>query len=172
MATIPRTILATFGEFIVEHNKMDYKLKSFLASFVEDELVGHLLTASQSFEFVRKRVNSLYNHFIEPLENSDDLIERWNLLQPEIKEINEIRNDIAHSIINLDNKTNKTILLTRFTENSVLKFSQKDMVYDTKDLKKFVTRLKKLNRQLSNLLHSTYKRHNNIIYYSGKGLMF
>lgn len=172
MANIPRTILATFGEFIVEHNKMDYKLKSFLASFVEDELVGHLLTASQPFEFVRRRVNSIYNHLIDPLENSEDLIERWNKLQPEIKDINEIRNDIAHSIINLDTKTHKTILLTRFTENSVLKFSQKDTVYSITDLKKFVTRLKKLNRQLSYLLHSTYKRHNDIIYYDGKGMMF
>ena len=116
MANIPRTILATFGEFILEHNKMDYKLKSFLASFVEDELVGHLLTASQPFEFVRRRVNSIYNHLIDPLENSEDLIERWNKLQPEIKDINEIRNDIAHSIINLDTKTHKTILLTRFTK--------------------------------------------------------
>lgn len=168
MNKIPRTILSLFGEFIVEHNKMDYKLKQFLAGFVEDEMIGHLLTSSQAFEFVKKRVNSIYKHIIE----DESLTQRWENLQGEMHNLNEVRNDIAHSVIDIDPVTKKIFVMTRFTENAVLKFGQKDKLYELSDLKGYVSRLKKLNRKLSFLLHTTYKKHHDIVYYSGPGMMF
>lgn len=168
MIKIPRSILALFGEFIVEHNQMDFKLKMFLSSFVEDESIGHLLVSSQPFEFVKKRVNSVFKKIIE----DEKLTQRWDVLQEEISQLNEVRNDIAHSVIDIDPDTRKLFVMTRFTESTVLKLGQRDKLYELSDLKAYVSRLKKINRKLSYLFHTTFRKHHDVAYYSGTGMMF
>ena len=147
---------------------MDHKLKHFLAGFVEDQRIGHLLTSSQAFEFIKKRVNSVYKHIIE----DNALTKRWDDLQGEMAELNEVRNDIAHSTIDIDPDSKEFLVMTRFTEHTVLKLGQKAKSYELSALKAYVSRLKKLNRKLSFLLHTTYKKHHDIIYYNGPGMMF
>jgi hypothetical protein len=168
MSKIPSYILATFGEFIVQHNKMDFKCKMFLASFVENDMIGHLLTSNQNFEFIRKRINSIYEHLIE----NDKLANRWEKLQKDMTLLNEVRNDIAHSIIDLEPSRKKIFVLSRFTEKSVLKFSTKDKLYKYSELKKLVSKQKNINRKLGYLFHTTYKEYNDIVFYSGEGMMF
>ncbi len=168
MIKIPRKVLADFGDFIVQHNKMDYKLKMFLAGFVEDNLIGHLLVGHQNFVFIKKRVNSIFEHMIE----DSTLKQRWKGLQTEMTELNEIRNDIAHSIVDYDPKAKELFLLTRFSEKSVLHFSQKERFYEFSELKSYVARQKKLNTKLSFFFHTTFKKHHEIVFYDGKGMMF
>ena len=83
---IPKKVYSLIGEFIVQFNVMDFKFKHFLSSFIEDELIGYLIASNQSFDFTKKRVNSIYAQLIEDKE----LKERWSALQAEISELANI----------------------------------------------------------------------------------
>lgn len=165
---LPKRLYSLFGEYIVLFNTIDFKFKNFLSALVEDDSIGHILTASQSFDYVRKRINVLFNEIIE----NPDLKNRWNDLQPEIQKLSEIRNDIAHAYIDFDNVEKDKFLITRFSETKALKLSARQELYYTKDIENFIIQLKKINKQVSFLFHSTYKEYMDIIYYSGKGMMF
>lgn len=164
MTKIPRSVLALFGEFIVEHNKMDYKLKKFLIFLLEEnESLGILFVSNQGFEYVKKRVAAVYKHVID----NPALLARWKALEPEITQLTEIRNDIAHSIIDIDPDTRKLMVLSRYSESSVMKnLGSKDTLYELSDLKLSLTKQKEINRKLGYLLHTTYKEYSGAIFSS------
>jgi hypothetical protein len=165
---IPKKVYSLIGEFIVQFNVMDFKFKHFLSSFIEDELIGYLIASNQSFDFTKKRVNSIYAQLIVDKE----LKERWETLQTEISELANIRNDFAHSIIDFDNVSKSQFLMTRYSENKVLKFSSRQVLYSIDDVKSFISRMKKTNRKISYLFHTTFRKYNDVVYYNGTGTMF
>ena len=157
-----------FGEFIVLFNVMDFKFKHFLGAFVEDQEIGYLLTSNQSFDFTRKRVNSIFRKLVD----DDKLLERWTDLQADITTLSNVRNDFAHSIVDFDNVTKTQFLLTRYNEKKVLQFQSREVLYTLDEVKAHIANQKKINRKISYLFHTTFKKYNDIVYYSGNGTMF
>jgi len=165
---IPKSVYALIGEFIVQFNVLDFKFKHFLSSFIEDEMIGYLIASNQSFEFTKKRVNSIYKQLVE----DEKLKERWINLQQEIKDMSDVRNDFAHSIIDFDNVSKSQFFLTRYSENQVLKFSSRQISYTLEDVKNNISRIRKLNTKIGYLFHSTFRKYNDVVYYDGTGTIF
>lgn len=165
---IPKSVYALIGEFIVQFNVLDFRFKNFLGAFIEDEAVGYLITSSQSFDFTKKRVNSIFLHLVE----DEKLTKRWKDLQTEIVELANVRNDFAHSIIDYDYVTKSQFNLTRYSEKEVLQISSRQVLYSIENVKTNISRIKKLNKKISYLFHSTFRKYNDIVYYDGKGTMF
>ncbi len=152
------------GEFIVRFNLMDFTFKHFLSSFIEDEMIGYLLTTSQSFEITQKRIDSIYKQLI----NDTELTERWGALQTEIKALQNIRNDFAHGLIDFDNITKEQFHVTRYSENKVLKFDSRKELYTLTEVKDAISRMKKLNTKIGYIFHTTFMKHQDIAYYDGE----
>jgi hypothetical protein len=165
---IPKSVYALIGEFVVQFNVLDFKFKHFLSSFIEDEMIGYLIASNQSFDFTKKRVNSIYQQLID----DEKLKERWNAVQQEIQDLANIRNDFAHSIIDFDNVSKSQFVLTRYSENQVLKFSSRQILYTVEDVKMHLSRIKKLNTKIGYLFHSTFRKYNDVVYYDGTGTIF
>lgn len=165
---IPRKVYAMFGEFIVLFNVMDFKFKHFLGAFVEDPEIGYLLTSNQSFDFTRKRVDSIFKKLVDDQE----LLTRWTNLQADIITLSNVRNDFAHSVVDFDNVTKSQFLLTRYNEKKVLQFQSRRVFYTLNNVKAHISDQKKTNKKISYLFHTTFKKYNNVVYYSGNGTMF
>jgi hypothetical protein len=165
---IPKSVYALLGEFIIQFSVTDFKFKDFLAAFIDDDAIGYLITSNQTFDFTRRRVKSIFSFLVE----DEELKNRWSQIQTEITAISNMRNDFVHSNIDFDNVTKSQFLLTRYSENQVLNFSSREIIYTIDDLKSGISRIKKLNKSISYIFHSTFKKYKNMVYYTGKGPMF
>ena len=152
MSKTPRKLLTLFGEFIVEFNLIENHLKEFLGSLVEDELIAHILVSNQSFDFIHKRVNAIFNELID----KKNLKDRWGKIYKKLKPLQDIRNDIAHSTVDINPENKNEFVLFRYNETQILKFSQRAAFYSKSDLIIKIKEMKKLNTQLRDLFHTTY----------------